>query len=503
MITGALKIMLWDREIGRLSWDARRGISYFEYNPALPGGDLDPFPIIAPVKSPSSRLPIMGDRENKIYRKLPPFLADSLPDAWGNQVFECWRIQNGIKNQEITPLDILSFIGKRGMGALEFEPASSGLKESEQLNLKALTDLAQRIYAEREKVSISPEESLTLQSLIAVGTSAGGRQPKAVIAINPATGEIRSGQIAGQEGFEYCILKFGDPERSSAELEMAYSKMAVAAGIDMMPCRLIEVEGQTHFITRRFDRDGSHKLHMQTLAALYPDADSYEKMLMVCRKMRLRESAQEEVFRRMVFNILANNTDDHNKNFSFLMDENGHWSLSPAYDLTYIFNTGGFLPERMHCMMMQGKLQGHTIEDALSLARDNGIRRAVRIIEEVASAISRFRSFAEECGVRERWINSVEQCLNEHLREWELSPDAQNSISFKIGDTFYQNVRVEQAYKGNYHLLCSANGVQQKFVISKSKTEYAVIEHIGCDHLTQEQLRSLVETCLVKCQNHL
>ena len=155
MITGALKIMLWDREIGRLSWDARRGISYFEFNPSLPGGDLDPFPIIAPVKSPSSRLPIMGDRENKIYRKLPPFLADSLPDAWGNQVFECWRIQNGIKNQEITPLDILSFIGKRGMGALEFEPASSGLKESEQLNLKALTDLAQRIYAERENVSIS------------------------------------------------------------------------------------------------------------------------------------------------------------------------------------------------------------------------------------------------------------------------------------------------------------------------------------------------------------
>ena len=157
---------------------------------------------------------------------------------------------------------------------------------------------------------------------------------------------------------------------------------------------------------------------MQTLAALYPDADSYEKLMMVCRKMRLPESTQEEVFRRMVFNILANNTDDHNKNFSFLMDEFGHWRLSPAYDLTFIFNTGGFLPERMHCLMMQGKLLGHTIEDALALARDNGIRKAARIIEEVASAISRFRSFAEECGVKQRWINSVEQCLNEHLREW-------------------------------------------------------------------------------------
>jgi len=498
MITGALKIMLWDREIGRLSWDARRGISYFEFNPALQGEDLDPFPIIASTKSPSSRIPIMGDRENKINRKLPPFLADSLPDAWGNQVFECWRIQNGIRNQEITPLDILSFIGKRGMGALEFEPASSGLKESEQLNLKALTALAQRIYAERENVSISSEESLTFQSLIAVGTSAGGRQPKAIIAINPDTGEIRSGQIAGQERFEYCILKFGDSERSSAELEMAYSKMAAAAGIDMMPCRLIEVEGQTHFITRRFDRDGSHKLHMQTLAALCPDADSYEKLLMVCRKMRLKESAQEEVFRRMVFNILANNTDDHNKNFSFLMDKYGHWRLSPAYDLTYIFNTGGFLPERMHCLMMQGKLLGHTIEDALALARDNGIRKASRIIEDVAFAISRFRSFAEECGVKQRWINSVEQCLNEHLREWGLSSDVLESVSFRVGETLYENVRVEQAYKGNYHLLCSANDVQLKFVISKNRREYDLIERIGCDHLTQEQLRSLVELCLVK-----
>src|SRR5574344_3050565 len=154
MITSSLKIMLWNKEIGRLSWDGRKGISYFDFNHAVIGGELDPIPLIASTKSPASRRPIMGDKEMKLYRKLPPFLADSLPDAWGNQVFECWRIQNGIKNQEITPLDILSFIGKRGMGALEFEPASSGLKESEQLNLKALTDLAQRIYTERENVSI-------------------------------------------------------------------------------------------------------------------------------------------------------------------------------------------------------------------------------------------------------------------------------------------------------------------------------------------------------------
>ena len=163
MIAGSLKVMLWDKEIGRLSWDARRGVSYFEYNPALLGGELDPFPLVASVKSPASRRPIIGDKEARLYRKLPPFLADSLPDAWGDQVFECWRIQNGIRNQEITPLEILSFIGRRGMGALEFVPESSGIGKAERLNMKALTDLAQRIFTERENVRLMPEESLTMR----------------------------------------------------------------------------------------------------------------------------------------------------------------------------------------------------------------------------------------------------------------------------------------------------------------------------------------------------
>lgn len=167
---------------------------------------------------------------------------------------------------------------------------------------------------------------------------------------------------------------------------MAYYEIATLAGIEMMPCRLIEVEGRRHFITLRFDRIEDCKVHMQTLAAIYPEADSYEKLMMVCRKMRMPESTQEEVFRRMIFNILANNTDDHNKNFSFLMNENGTWKLSPAYDLTYIFNTGGFLPETMHCLMMQGKLSRHTLDDAIQFARDNGIRRPEAIIRAVANA---------------------------------------------------------------------------------------------------------------------
>lgn len=496
MITRSLRVLLWDKEIGRLSWDGKRGVSYFEYSGEYLDGTLDAFPLIASVKAPASRRPIMGDWDSKLYHKLPPFLSDSLPDAWGNQVFECWRIESGIRSQDITPLDLLSFIGRRGMGALEFLPESSGIRNSEKLNLEALTSLAQRIFAERERTRILPEESLTLQSLIAVGTSAGGRQPKAIIAIHPDTGEIRSGQIGGQPGFEYFILKFGDLDRSSAELEMAYFEMAVAAGIQMMPSRLIEVEGRLHFITQRFDRKAERKLHMQTLAALYPEADSYEKLLMVCRKMRLPQSAQDEVFRRMVFNYLSNNTDDHNKNFSFLMDESGGWSLSPAYDMTYIFNTGGYLPETMHCLMMRGKLYGWTKEDALALAKENGIRKAETIIAEVVGAIAQFRSLAERYQVQERWIGAIEQTLKTHLGDWGLS-DVGQGISLTIDGHTLSDIRVEQTYKGNYHLLAIAEGRERKYVISRNKEEYAFIERTGVLHLSEEYLAVLVKKYLL------
>lgn len=493
MITHSLKVLLWGQEIGRLSWDGKRGVSYFEYSREFMQGKLDAFPLVASITSPISKRPIIGDKEMAQYHKLPPFLADSLPDAWGNQVFECWRIEQGIRSQNITPLDILSFIGKRGMGALEFIPESSGIKESEVLNLKSLTNLAQRIFIERENVRILPDESLAMQSLIAVGTSAGGRQPKAIVAINNKTGEIRSGQIEGLKGFEYSIIKFGDPERSSAELEMAYYEMAIDAGIKMMPCRLIAVEGKHHFVTLRFDREKGCKLHMQTLAALYPEADSYEKLLMVCRKMRLPESTQEEVFRRMVFNILANNTDDHNKNFSFLMNKEGRWRLSPAYDMTYIFNTGGFLPETNHCLLMRGKLYGHTKNDVLMLAKENGIRKAEAIIQQVADAITRFRTFAQKHGVQDRWINAVEKTLNSHLVSWGYALFRTPANSFEIEGRLFADVRIEQAYKGNLHLYVTENGKERKFVISKSKPEYEMIQSMGTENLTEDDFCRMIK----------
>lgn len=493
----SLKVMLWGKEIGRLAWDKRRGRAYFTYNPVFLSGELDVAPLMASVKDVRSRMPIWGD-DNRKYQKLPPFLADSLPDAWGNQLFECWRTENKLSNADITPLEKLSFIGKRGMGALEFEPEVSHSGVRDKIDVQSLVGLAGRIFSEREKVSIRPEESLTLQSLIAVGTSAGGRQPKAIIAIHPETGEIRSGQVGGLEGYDYCILKFGDAERSSAELEMVYYDMACKAGICMMESHLLDVEGKKHFLTKRFDRNGEKKFHTQTLAALYPGADSYEKLLWVCRKMRLSECDCEEVFRRMVFNVLANNTDDHDKNFSFVMDESGRWSLSPAYDMTFIFNMGGYQPQVDRCFMIRGKLNGITRQDILDFARDNGIRRANSIIQEVASGISTFRELAIKYHVRDEWTGRIDTCLSQNLIEWGFaSKDEIQATSFVLEGHHVEDARIEQAYRGNFHLLATIDGHELKYIFRKGTEGYELLTRTGLSGISSDKLCELVHLYLI------
>lgn len=496
MTTKILRVMLWGREVGRLCIDPRRHLPYFEYNREWIESGLDISPLDASIKLPQNLRPIFGASE-KIYQKLPPFLADSLPDAWGNALFEQWRLQQGIKHGEITSLDKLAFIGRRAMGALEFLPETSNFDPKEDINLKALIDLAQQIYTQRESVRIAPGQSLTMQALMAVGTSAGGRQPKAIIAINRETGEIRSGQVTASKGFEHCILKLGDKDRSTAELEMTYYEMAKKAGIKMMPCWLLEVEGDKHFVTKRFDREGEKKLHMQTLAALYPEADSYERLLWVCRKMRLSELESEEVFRRMVFNILVNNTDDHNKNFSFLMDEQGRWRLSPAYDLTYIFNTGGFLPETRHCLMIRGKLDDITRDDVMELAAENGIRKAESIISEVGKAVLEFRAIAERNGVKEQWISAVEHTLNGNLASWGLANAKPENSYFEVDGHRIENARIEQQFKGNYHLLATIDGKERKYVIRKKTAEHEEISRTGITNLPDGFVKLLVSKFLL------
>ena len=514
-MTEVLKVLLWGQEIGRLAWHDARKTSFFMYNPEFLKGTLDISPLVASIHNPLSTRAIFGEAE-RIYQKLPSFIADSLPDAWGNMLFEQWRKDNCLTERNVTSIEKLAFIGKRGMGALEFVPEIKRGSMTGQIDIKALADLAEKIALERENrlsseshnacingrvvkeedvvnVSILPDESLTLQSLIAVGTSAGGRQPKGIIAIDRKTGMIRSGQIDVEPNLDYYILKFGDKARSTAELEQTYYEMAMSAGINMMESRLLDVDGTNHFLTKRFDRNETGKLHTQTLAAMDPEADSYEKLFAVCRKLHLPEVDCQELYRRMVFNILANNTDDHNKNFTFIMDRLGTWRLSPAYDMTYIFDTGGYLPNKDHCLMIGGKLQGITREDAIQFARDNGIRRPDAIIRDVVASLKQFRSIATKYGVSEQWTGRVETTIINHLKAWGEWQEEAVMLELTICGHSVSNIRMEQAYKGNYHLLAEIDGKERKFVISKNKEEFLLIEKSGIANLTPELLQAMVE----------
>ena len=486
-----IHIWLWGREIGSLMWRQGKRSSYFVYHPAFLAEGLEPFPLIAPKRGAINKAFISEDK--RMYQHLPAFLADSLPDDWGNALFQQWQMDQKLSVNEVTPLDKLTFIGSRGMGALEFIPDAQIKPRAEKIDIASLAKLAQKIFEDRENASIEPGETLTKKLLMTVGTSAGGRQPKALIAINCETGEIRSGQIAGLDGYDYYILKFGDPERTSAELEMAYYEMACAAGIDMMHSELMSAEGENHFMTQRFDRRDGEKMHLQTLAAMDPDADSYEQLLLVCRNLHLPDASGEDIFRRMVFNYLANNTDDHNKNFSFMMAPNGEWSLTPAYDMTYIFNLGGFLPHREHCLLMRGKYADWTKEDVMLFAADNGIRGAEKIIRQVADAVMQFRSLAEKNGVKAEWIGRIEECLQGHLREWGFDIPAQELTWITSDGKHISNVYLEQAYKGNIHLNATVDDSPRRWIFRPSLPEYKLITEQGIANISQEQLKQWVE----------
>lgn len=483
----SLKIYLWGREVGQLMWHNQRRTSYFTFNPSFLVDGYEIAPIIASIKAPSSRLPIYGEND-KLYQKLPPFLADSLPDSWGNTLFENWRTQNKISNSQITPIEKLIFIGKRGMGAFEYYPEIALPPIIAPIDIKSLANLTQKIVKEREQAIISPSESVTYQALIAVGTSAGGRQPKAILAINPNSGEIRSGQIEQPDGYEYYILKFGDSVRSVAEIEMTYNELGRNAGITVPDAKLIEVEGTKHYLSKRFDRNGKEKIHTQTLAAIYPEADSYERLIWVCHKLHLPESDCEEVYRRMVFNILFNNTDDHNKNFSFLMDQSGVWKLAPAYDMTFIFDTGGYLPNAQHCLMCRGKLSDYTIHDLLLFAQDNGIRKPESIIDQVKSAAYSFRDIATKNGVKDIWIGRIEQCINTRIDEISGSVKEQKSLATHYHNHTISDIRIEAAYRGNYHLYALIDGHGKRYVVRKGTPFHNEIESKGMNNISEKTL---------------
>ncbi len=271
MQNNIVSALLNAEEVGQLYWDEKNRRAVFSYNPSFIKKGIDIAPLTASVKGNASKgLPIIGNKD-KLFQGLPPFIADSLPDKWGNKVFEQWAAQNHISLRQLSPVDKLSFIGKRGMGALEFAPATAGLETSSSIQIDSLYQLAKRLFEEKEEAIVLPEEELSLQSLYDVGTSAGGQHPKAIIAINRKTGDIHSGQVALPKEYTYYILKFAESDDFPfTNIEMTYYEMALEAGINMMPSELISIEGQSHFITERYDRREGKKIHTQTLAAMCP-----------------------------------------------------------------------------------------------------------------------------------------------------------------------------------------------------------------------------------------
>ena len=495
--------MLWGEEVGKIYWDTRSKRAVFSYNPDFIRKGINVAPLTAPLNEAAAKgFPIVGSRE-KLYQGLPPFLADSLPDRWGNKVFESWAVQNHIPKHRLTPVDKLAFIGRRGMGALEFIPAVDGLESSNTIQIDSLYRLAQRIFEEREAISVQDDEGLDLQSLYEVGTSAGGQHPKAIIAINEMTHEIRSGQVPLPEGYTYYILKFAESDDFPfTQMEMAYYGMAKEAGITMMPSRLLRIDGRSHFLTARYDRAGGRKIHTQTLAAMNPDADSYEDMFEVCRKLGIPANEQSELFRRMVFNVMGGNVDDHVKNFSFMMAPDGVWHITPAYDVTFTTNLDGTAFENAHSMSIQGKFEDIAEEDLKLFARQNGIKNAGKIIDEVCTAISHFYTYASECQVDDYWKDRIESFLSgllpsafgetmKHYLPTVVEP-YMTEDGFRVSD-----VRIVESPRHDFRIDAVIDGKTQKYIAGRKSDLAAEIVRKGRGKMSADDMKALVERLLL------
>lgn len=491
----SVKVFLWGQTVGYLYWDERKDVGLFSYDRAFLKSGHEVSPLDHPLTDPSSLLTFRGIKD-KPYNGLPPFLADSLPDDWGNLVFQV----TGPK-PSMTKLERLSYIGKRGMGAFEFAPASPlGIKDS-TVQIKALKELADKIYKQRSEVVITPEEELTKERLRAIGTSAGGRMPKAIIAIG-GNGEIRSGQVANPERFRYCILKFQTPDHPcSCRIEMVYYRMALEAGIKMSGSEILPLEGEYHFLTERFDRTGNEKIHTQTLAAMAPGVISYEELLSVCRRLDLPYSQMEQIFRRMVFNVFACNTDDHVKNHSFLLRQGGRWELAPAYDITFTLDLDSPAIHHTRCMSIRGKYYDIFEEDLIEFAREQGIKYPGKIIDQVALAICSFYEKAIDEKVSPYWIEAIEREISKVIPEryrdrltHHRMPDipAYTESGHEISD-----IVLEETVSHDVKISAIVDGKSLWHILGHKKAETKSLLEQGCQTLPVDTIKILVSKYLL------
>lgn len=405
-----IEVNIWGRRVGAVALDPRLGSYVFEYAPEFIATGIELAPLTMPLAQ--ARAPfVFADLPELTYKQLPGMLADALPDDFGNALIDAWMASKGVEKNRITPLDRLAYMGKRGMGALEFRPTRTpAIASSTAIQLSRLIESARQ--AVQGEVGTDQLAKAALAQIIQVGTSAGGARAKAAIAWNPATDEIRAGQFEVEAGFEHWLLKFdgmgADRELGGSQdygrIEYAYHLMAVAAGIAMSPCRLLEENGRAHFMTRRFDRDVNRKHHLQTLCALahldfkQKATHDYSQLFLVLVQLGCDYATREEAFRRMAFNVMAANCDDHTKNHSFLLREGGRWELAPAYDVTHAHNPQGDWTSQ-HLMGVNGKFSGITREDLLAIANRFAIGSAPKVLKQVAEAIANWREFADRAGV--------------------------------------------------------------------------------------------------------
>lgn len=412
-MTANLDVMLWGHKVGTLvGYRDRYAEKFcFYFDKGFKSHALDIAPLQASLDGPlaAGTLPVYPE-EDKIYGGLPSFIADSLPDHWGNRVFAEWARLHNIKKHDLSSLDRLAYIGSRGMGALEFVPPTAKEMDTpfkvEIEELHRLAAEALRI-ANDFKGALHPD--LAVESLFRVGTSAGGRRPKALINLNHETGECYSGQVPSPvPGFEPMIIKFDEhTDAPTTRIEYSYYLMAQEAGLNMMPSMLLSGERETHFLTRRFDRRDGHKVHIQTLAAMNPLADSYESLFGTAQRIGIPPGEISSLLRQMVMNVITGNIDDHNKNFSFLMDRDGVWHVAPAYDYTFTVDPSAPHYINRHSLTVNGKSDNITRADIIEAARSHDIRNIGTIIDCCVETAKEYRHFAREAGVGEKWTQVI------------------------------------------------------------------------------------------------
>ncbi len=437
-MNNVVAVHLWGHLVGAMYWDDAKQIGFFEYDRKFVKTGLQPAPFLMPIPDKQGQVFSFPSLQRSVsFTGLPGMLADSLPDRFGNAVLSAWLASRGISPDNLNPAVRLSYIGNRGMGALEFKPAehSKLLNTSVEISISHMSALCETILHHKESLDVTLNDSEhsnreAMNDIIRIGYSAGGAKPKAVIAMNDS-GHVISGQVEVPADYDHWLIKFdiaGDFDRernngippASGRIEYAYYKMAEAAKIAMTECRLLEIDGRGHFLTKRFDRIGNEKLHVQTFSALeHLDRDlthDYAQLIQTTRKLELDKKSIYEIYRRMIFNVLAYNHDDHAKNHAFMMDKTGKWSLTPAYDVTYAYDPTGKWTKR-HQMSVFGKQDGITLADMLKIAQNNDIstRTANGIIDDVKQAISRWPEFAKEAGLDDRSTKIIQNLLQPSL----------------------------------------------------------------------------------------